>query len=117
MTDIIESAYPDETFFGKSLDDAVTRAREALLALQNPDGYWCFELEADCTIPAEYVLMMHYMDEIDENVQTGVAVYLRDHQADHGGWPLYYRGDFDLSCSVKAYYALKLAGDKPEAAH
>lgn len=117
MTDIVESAYPDETFFGKSLDDAVTRAREALLALQNPDGYWCFELEADCTIPAEYVLMMHYMDEIDENVQTGVAVYLRDHQADHGGWPLYYRGDFDLSCSVKAYYALKLAGDEPDAPH
>jgi squalene-hopene/tetraprenyl-beta-curcumene cyclase len=40
------------------------------LALQHPEGYWCFELEADCTIPAEYILMMHYMDEVDEDLQT-----------------------------------------------
>src|SRR5512142_1629010 len=109
MTDIIESAYPDETFFGKSLDDAVTRARDGLLALQHPDGYWCFELEADCTIPAEYILMMHYMDEIDGDLQARIAVYLRSHQGDHGGWPLFYGGKFNISCSVKTYYALKLA--------
>jgi len=99
------------------LDRAVARAREALLAKQHADGYWCFELEADCTIPAEYLLMMHYMDEVDEQLQAKIAVYLRERQQSDGGWPLYFGGGCDLSCSVKVYYALKLAGDSPHAAH
>jgi squalene-hopene/tetraprenyl-beta-curcumene cyclase len=61
--------------------------------------------------------MMNYMDEIDENLQAKIAVYLREHQADHGGWPLFYGGQFDMSCSVKAYYALKLAGGSSDAPH
>ena len=85
----IETAYLAETLFEEKLDQAILRAREALLALQRPDGCWCFELEADCTIPAEYILMMHYMDEIDENLQAKIAVYLRSRQSDHGGWPLF----------------------------
>ena len=100
-----------------ALDDAIERARGALLAAQHPEGYWCFELEADCTIPSEYILMMHYMDEVDEALQGKIAVYLRARQMAHGGWPLYHGGAFDLSCSVKAYYALKLAGDRPEDSH
>ena len=92
---------------------AVARARQGLVAAQQADGYWCYELEADCTIPAEYILMMHYMDEIDCELESRLAVYLRAHQQEDGGWPLYYGGDFDISCSVKAYYALKLAGDSP----
>ncbi len=103
---------PDE-----KLQDAVVRARDALLALQHPEGCWSFELEADCTIPAEYILMMHYMDEVDEDLQSKMAVYLRQHQADHGGWSLFYGDGFDMSCSVKVYYALKLAGDSPDASH
>ncbi len=47
------------------LAQCITKARNALMALQNKDGHWCFPLEADCTIPAEYILMMHFMDEID----------------------------------------------------
>lgn len=78
-----------------------------------------FSLEADCTIPAEYILMMHFMDEIDTALERRIANFLRNRQVTdgHGGWPLYYGGDFDMSCSVKVYYALKLAGDSPEAAH
>lgn len=99
------------------LSSAVDRARGALLALQHAEGYWCFELEADCTIPSEYVLMMHYLDEVDDALQAKIAVYLRERQQADGGWPLYYGGAFDVSCSVKAYYALKLAGDGPDAPH
>ena len=99
------------------LEHAVERARTGLERLQKEDGHWVFELEADCTIPAEYVLMMHFMDEIDSVLEQRIAVFLRSHQAAHGGWPLYAGGDFDISCSVKAYYALKLIGDSPEAAH
>jgi squalene-hopene/tetraprenyl-beta-curcumene cyclase len=106
-----------ETFFEEKLQQAITIARDSLLSLQHRDGYWCFELEADCTIPAEYILMMHYMGEIDEGLETKIAAYLRAHQGDHGGWPLFYGGKFEISCSVKAYYALKLAGDSPNAPH
>jgi squalene-hopene/tetraprenyl-beta-curcumene cyclase len=96
------------------LQQAIDRAAKALVDLQHADGYWCFELEADCTIPAEYILMMHYSDEIDEELEGKLAAYLRARQGDDGGWPLYYGGPAEISCSVKAYYALKLAGDDPE---
>ena len=105
------------TLPGNEIDEAVIRARDALEAQQHTDGHWVYELEADCTIPAEYILMMHFMDELDEVLERKIANHLRDRQAEHGGWPLYYGGDFDLSCSVKAYYALKLAGDDPNEPH
>ncbi|HSS47100.1 MAG TPA: squalene--hopene cyclase [Burkholderiales bacterium] len=100
-----------------ALWETISAARDALLALQHEKGYWCFELEADCTIPAEYILMMHFMDEIDVELERKIAVFLRRNQDVHGGWVLYHGGDFDISCSVKIYYALKIAGDSPDAPH
>jgi len=99
-----------------SVAAAVQRARDGLLALQEPAGDWSFELEADCTIPAETILWMHFTDEVDAALQTRLATYLRRHQ-EGGGWPLFFGGELDISCSVKAYYALKLAGDPPDAPH
>ncbi|MDD2748572.1 squalene--hopene cyclase [Acidithiobacillus sp.] len=106
-----------EQTLDRSLDRALEHAQTLLLEKQAPDGHWCFEFEADCTIPAEFILMQHYMDERDAALESKMAVYLRSKQADHGGWPLYYGGHFDLSASVKAYYALKLAGDAPDLPH
>ena len=100
-----------------SLDDAIEGARDALIRQQSAEGAWEFELEADCTIPAEYIMMMHFLGELDSPLEEKLAVYLRAHQADHGGWPLYYGGAFDISASVKAYFALKLVGDSPDAPH
>ena len=99
------------------LDRAIGAARDALIAQQNDRGYWLYELEADCTIPAEYIMMMHFLDEIDAPLQVKLANHLRARQAEHGGWPLYHNGELDLSCTVKAYYALKLAGDDTQAPH
>jgi hypothetical protein len=99
------------------LGHAIAVAREELVRRQSARGYWLFELEADCTIPAEYLLMMHFLAEVDQPLEAKMAAYLRARQAEHGGWPLYHGGDFDMSCSVKAYFALKLAGDGPEAPH
>ena len=71
-----------------------------------------FELEADATIPAEYVLLRHYLAEpVDAELEAKIAVYLRRIQGAHGGWPLFQDGDFDISASVKAYFALKMIGD------
>jgi len=104
---------------GDDVDRAVGDATRALIAAQRPDGHWVFELEADCTIPAEYVLLTHYRGEpVDAELERKIAVYLRRIQgAKHGGWPLFTDGDFDMSASVKAYFALKMIGDDPDAPH
>ncbi|WP_414707093.1 squalene--hopene cyclase [Salinisphaera sp.] len=96
---------------------AIGAARQRLFTDQKPDGHWIYECEADCTIPAEYILMMHFIGDVDTVLQERVARYIRHKQAAHGGWPLYYGGDLDLSCAVKCYYALKLAGDDVDAPH
>src|SRR5690348_12912385 len=106
-----------ETIAAPELERAVASATAALLAKQRADGHWVFELEADATIPAEYILLQHYLDEIDGAVEAALAKYLRSIQGEHGGWPLFHGGDFDLSASVKAYFALKAAGDAPDTPH
>ncbi len=101
-----------------NLDRSITRATAALLALQKDDGHWVFELEADATIPAEYVLLRHYLGEpVDAALEEKIARYLRRIQGDHGGWPLFLDGALDVSASVKAYFALKIIGDGVNAPH
>lgn len=103
------------------LDDAIGRAQERLAAEQQPDGHYVYELEADATIPAEYVLLEHFLDRIDPELEARIGVYLRAIQGNSpqnpGGWPLFHDGAMDISASVKAYFALKAIGDDPEAPH
>ena len=89
-----------------NLNKAISRAQDKLLSLQDKDGYWVFELEADCTIPSEYILMMHYLDDIDVPLQAKLANYLRSRQSEDGSYPLFTGGPGNISCSVKVYYAL-----------
>ncbi|HWA02929.1 MAG TPA: squalene--hopene cyclase [Rhizomicrobium sp.] len=101
-----------------ALEATVRGARTALVELQRDDGHWVFELEADATIPSEYVLLVHYLGEApDPELERKIGVYLRRIQAGHGGWPLYHGGAFDISATVKAYFALKMIGDDIGAPH
>ncbi len=108
---------PGDEIASNDLDEAIAAAAEALARRCQPDGHWVFELEADATIPAEYVLLEHFVDRIDTSLQQKIGVYLRAIQGAHGGWPLFHDGAFDISASVKAYFALKAIGDDPEAPH
>jgi squalene-hopene/tetraprenyl-beta-curcumene cyclase len=99
------------------LDQAIARADHALAGEQRDDGHFAFELEADATIPAEYILLKHFLAEADPAVERKIAVYLRRIQGEDGGWPLLYNGAANISASVKAYFALKLVGDAPDAPH
>jgi squalene-hopene/tetraprenyl-beta-curcumene cyclase len=100
------------------VETAIRAATDAILAEQRPDGHWVYELEADATIPAEYVLLVHYLAETPNlELERKIGVYLRRIQGAHGGWPLYYDGAFDISATVKAYFALKMIGDDIEAPH
>lgn len=99
------------------LDISIEKARDGIIKKQDPKGFWCYELEADSTIPSEYILMMHYLGEVDEPLQVKMTNYIRKRQQEGGGWPLYLGAKMDISCTVKAYYALKLAGDDPKEPH
>src|SRR5438552_14649753 len=101
-----------------AVDRMLGQATAALLKLQREDGHWVFELEADATIPSEYVLLVHYLAETPNlELERKIGVYLRRIQADHGGWALYHAGAFDISATVKAYFALKMIGDDTDAPH
>jgi squalene-hopene/tetraprenyl-beta-curcumene cyclase len=103
---------------GEALEASIAAATRAVLAARQPDGHWVFELEADATIPAEYVLLRHFLGEpVDTVLEAKIANYLRRVQGAHGGWPLVHDGDFDMSASVKAYFALKMIGHSPDAPH
>ncbi len=104
-------------FEDHQLDVAIHKAQDKLLSLQDKRGYWVFDLEADCTIPAEYIMMMHYLDDIDEVLQAKIANFLRARQSADGSYPLFTHGQGDISCSVKVYYALKMSGDSIDASH
>ena len=115
--DTIPSSSLLRPFMTSSLDGAIAAAHRALLARQGGDGHWNFELEADATIPAEYVLLEHFLDRQDPEMQRRIGVHLRAIQNEDGGWPLFHGGEADLSATVKAYYALKAIGDDPDAVH
>jgi squalene-hopene/tetraprenyl-beta-curcumene cyclase len=98
--------------------EALTRATGHLLSLQHAEGHWVFDLEADATIPAEYVFLQRFRGrKIEEELQNRLTRYLRNHQLSDGGWPLFEGGAAEISASVKAYFALKLLGDSPSAPH
>ncbi len=99
------------------LDRTLQAASAHLLSQRHSDGHWAYELEADVTIPAEYVLLNHFLGEVDDHLEPKLANYIRRTQSHDGGWPLYAGGDFNISASVKAYFALKLAGDDVTASH
>jgi squalene-hopene/tetraprenyl-beta-curcumene cyclase len=102
-----------------AVDQMLGDATLALLKEQRADGHWVFELEADATIPSEYVLLVHYLAETPNlELERKIGNYLRRIQnPKHGGWPLYHDGAFDISATVKAYFALRMIGDDINAPH
>lgn len=99
------------------IDAVVSSQRSALFAEQQEDGHFVFELEADTTIPSEYVLLHHFLGEIDIEREAKIGRYVRDLQSKDGSWPLFHNGAGNISASIKAYWALKLIGDDVDAEH
>ncbi|WP_336488554.1 squalene--hopene cyclase [Methylobacterium nigriterrae] len=104
-----------------SLEDVergVVSATRALTRLAHEDGHICFELEADATIPSEYILFHQFRATHPRpGLEAKIGSYLRRTQGKHGGWALVHDGPFDISASVKAYFALKMIGEDIEAPH
>jgi len=92
------------------VDHAISRARDVLLATQAPDGHWVGEAEANSTITSEYLLLCHLLDRVDRERETKMVRYLRERQLADGGYSLYDGGSANLSATIKAYFAMKVAG-------
>src|SRR5213082_2886576 len=107
----IEESYSanDEEIAG-----AIARAQENLLRQQHPDGHWCGELIVDSTLCSDYVLFMHWLGEVDHELQQRCVRHILKRQLPNGGWNIYFGGPSEINASVKAYFALKLAGCSPE---
>ena len=93
-----------------ALDAVMHRARRCLLSLQNGDGHWRGELQGDTILESEYILLMAFLGREKEDRVRKAANYLVAKQRDGGGWSNHPGGPVDINVSVKAYFALKLAG-------
>ena len=99
----------------KSFDSKLKKKLSDQSKFKLTEGCFVYEFEADCTIPAEYIMLMHFLGEIDLKLEKKISKYLLESQSNDGGWPLFYNGESNISASVKAYYALKLSGISPSA--
>lgn len=99
---------------GERVKNAIRTSQQHLLAQQNPDGYWVGELTVDTTLISDIVLFMHWRGEVDFAKQSKCVKHLLDRQLPDGGWNIYVNGPSEVNASVKAYFALKLAGLSPE---
>jgi squalene-hopene/tetraprenyl-beta-curcumene cyclase len=116
----LSNQHPAQMLFGK-IDDmlgrvaiGIEKARNYLFAQQHKDGYWCGELEADTTLESDYIAIHTLLGTGDHGRMERAVPEIIRHQNADGGWPIYSGGPSNISASVKAYFALKLMGYKPD---
>ena len=95
-----------------NIKNIINICQKKLLNDQKKDGHWVYELEADTTITSEYILMNHTLGLKEPKLEKNLCKYIKKEQNPDGGWPLFWKGESNISTSVKAYYALKLSGEK-----
>src|SRR5262249_47534076 len=99
------------------LEQAIENGADHLLSLQNEDGYWLGELEADSTLESDYIYYLFVLGKADPKRIMKLANHVRRMQLSDGGWSIYRGGPSELNARCKAYFALELAGDSPSAPH
>lgn len=92
------------------IDQAIQSASKSLLSLQHPEGYWWFTLEANGAIDAGYIQLMHFLEALDPEIQSGLVRRILQEQREDGSWGLYYGSAGDLNTTVECYFSLRLAG-------
>src|SRR6201984_853068 len=103
--------------WAQKLPESIDRSAEHLLTLQAKEGYWLGELEADSTLESDYIYYLFVLGKAEPSRIAKLANYVRQKQLEDGGWNLYPGGPSELNATCKAYFALKLAGDDPNAKH
>ncbi|WP_374109054.1 squalene--hopene cyclase [Streptomyces sp. CC228A] len=93
------------------------RATAHLLALQDAEGWWKGDLETNVTMDAEDLLLREFLGVRDGPTTAAAARWIRSRQREDGTWATFHGGPGELSATVEAYVALRLAGDPPDAPH
>jgi squalene-hopene/tetraprenyl-beta-curcumene cyclase len=101
----------------RTAHDALVAGRDALLSMQHHDGWWKGILDTNVTMDAEDLLLRQFLGVLTPEDAAGTAAWIRSQQRDDGTWANFYGGPGDLSTTVEAYTALRLAGDPADAAH
>ena len=97
------------------IDDAIDRGVRRLLELQRPDGIWVGELESNVTMTAQHLFWNHFLGLRTPDLDRRIANELMARMRDDGTWSIWFDGPPDLSTSVEAYVALRMAGVDPGA--
>ncbi|GAA0836826.1 squalene--hopene cyclase [Streptosporangium amethystogenes subsp. fukuiense] len=92
-------------------------ACDHLLGLQSPEGWWKGELQTNVTMDAEDLLLREFLGIRTEQDTAQAARWIRSEQRDDGTWANFHGGPGDLSTTIEAYAALRLAGDRTDAPH
>lgn len=126
MTSLAEHRYGEDMPLSARLADepvvvdggearvARDRARDHLIDLQAPDGWWKGELQTNVTMDAEDLLLRHFLGILEPAVATAAGAWIRSQQRPDGAWATFHGGPGDLSTTIEAYVALRLAGHAPE---
>jgi squalene-hopene/tetraprenyl-beta-curcumene cyclase len=108
------AAAPARDEFSARLDFTIAQARDSLIRQQRPEGYWQAALEANAEMNAEYIIFNRFMEvERDPELETKLKRLLLDTQQADGGWSLFPGAESHLSTTIETYFALKLAGMRP----
>jgi squalene-hopene/tetraprenyl-beta-curcumene cyclase len=108
------SLYANDHALARGVAEAIRRSQDYFLRTQHPDGYWAGELESNVTMAAEYLLLTHFLGCPNHQRWQKIVNYIWSKQQPDGTWSVWYDGPSDLSVTVEAYFALKLAGVSPE---
>src|SRR4051812_32951535 len=96
---------------------AARRATDFLLSRQDAEGWWKGDLETNVTMDAEDLLLRQFLGILDESTTRAAALFVRGEQREDGTWATFHGGPGELSTTIEAYVALRLAGDEPDAPH
>jgi squalene-hopene/tetraprenyl-beta-curcumene cyclase len=101
----------------EDVGEALSRAREHLRQRQDPAGWWKGELRTNVTMDAEDLLLRQFLGILRADELESAARWIRSQQRADGTWANFEGGPADLSTTVEAYVALRLAGDDLDARH
>lgn len=96
---------------------AVMRAADHLLTRQRAEGYWKAISQSDVAYEAQDLFLRQFLGILDERVTAATGRWIRSQQREDGTWSLVHDGPGHLGTTVQAYVALRLTGDRPDAAH
>jgi len=108
------TSIPPPATLKDGVGEAIKKTQSYYIDQQHDDGSWWYELESNVSITSEYLMLLHYAGLMNADRDKKLASHILRNQRDDGTWALFWGGKGDLSITIEAYFALKLAGFPPD---